>query len=309
MNKIPYLTLGGLAWLLVLATPLARGWTYQDGDVLLVFRAPNADDVEFDIGNISQFLGQSNGYSAPVTGWDLSLVTSNFGPTPFSPDSPVSVILVATTAADSWVTVGGSVTSVDDVTVSAYHSQIYGVIDAIGARPVSYNVPPTEPNAYVITTSGDQTSLASYDFIVTDGGINAAFISELGGNVPFNVEGVIPATLGFWQIQPANAYPNPEPAATYVGSFDIDANGVLIFVVGSLQPAIEGFTQQGNGGTVRFTTLANGAYSLLYTNALGGPISTWPVVSGPIAGTGGVQSLSYTNAGDTAGYYGVVRSP
>ena len=143
---------------------------------------------------------------------------------------------------------------------------------------------------------------------MTDGGINAAFISELGGNVPFNVEGVIPATLGFWQIQPANAYPNPEPAATYVGSFDIDANGVLIFVVGSCN-GNSGFHAAGQRRHGEVHDAGQRRLLAAYTNALGGAISTWPVVSGPIAGTGGVQSLSYTNAGDTAGYYGVVRSP
>jgi hypothetical protein len=35
---------------------------YQDGDVLLIFRENGFDDVEFDLGNISQFLNQPNGY-------------------------------------------------------------------------------------------------------------------------------------------------------------------------------------------------------------------------------------------------------
>jgi hypothetical protein len=41
---------------LVLAAPLARAWVYHDGDVLLIFRENGFDDIEFDLGNISQFL-------------------------------------------------------------------------------------------------------------------------------------------------------------------------------------------------------------------------------------------------------------
>jgi hypothetical protein len=46
--------------------------------VLLVFRQ-GSQNVEFDLGSVTNFLGKTNGYTTTVTGWDLSLVTSTFG--------------------------------------------------------------------------------------------------------------------------------------------------------------------------------------------------------------------------------------
>ncbi|MGA2176870.1 MAG: hypothetical protein ABSH38_17990 [Verrucomicrobiota bacterium] len=309
MKKISYLTLAGLAWLAWLATPLARAWTYQDGDVLLIFRESGFNDVEFDIGGISQFLNQSSGYTAPVTGWDLGLVTNVFG----SDLTGVSIILAATTSRtnavrSTWLTSSESVTSVGDVTASAWQSELWSIINSIGTRPVIYLVPPTNA-AYVIDPGGTYR-LASYDYIVTGGGVNGNSISEFGGNAAFNVEGIIPGTVGFWQIQPTNAI--PKPAATYVGSFSIDASGNLNFVAGAPQapqPTIVGFGRSGNVSTVSFTTVASGNYTLVYTNTLGAAIGTWPAVSGPIAGDGSTQSLTHTNSVDSAGFYGVLRSP
>jgi hypothetical protein len=310
MKKILHLTLAGLAWLAVLATPLARGGTYQDGDVLLIFREAGLDDVEFDIGTISQFLDHTSGYTAPVTGWDAALATNTFG----SDLTGVSVIVAATTSwtnagRTSWLSSSDSVTSVNDVTPSAWQSGLWSIIDSVGTRPATYNVPPASSSAYVIDPGGSYRP-ASYDYIVTAGGVNGTAISQLGGNAAFTVEEVIPGTFGFWQIQPTNAI--PKPSATFVGSFTIDTGGNLTFVAGApqtTQPEIVSVARAGSISTVSFTSVASGNYSLVYTNALGGAISTWPVVSGPIAGNGGTESLSHTNSADTAGFYGVLRSP
>jgi len=311
MKKMLHFTIAGLAWLAALATPLARAWTYSDGDVLLIFRESGSSDVEFDIGNISQFLSHSSPYAVQVTDWSLTLVNNTFGSV-----SGASVILVSTTSSaanplNTWITSSGSVTSVSDVTHTGWNS-LYAHINGIGVDPVSDNETPTGANSYVIEESGDKagghSSNASYYWIVTDDGVDGAYIADFGGNLPFDVEGVAPATLGFWQIQPSTTSPKPE--ATYIGTFDIDGNGNLYFYVGSLQPTITAVTQTGATDTVSFTTLANGSYSLVYSTDLTVPVSQWtPVGAGPVAGNGGTQSLSFTSPGDAADYFAVVRSP
>src|ERR1700722_429165 len=80
-------------FLAALAVSRAGAWTYQDTDALLIFRAANHNDVEFDLGNVSQFLNHANGYTTTVGGWSLTTVTSEFG----SDLTGVSVILLATT--------------------------------------------------------------------------------------------------------------------------------------------------------------------------------------------------------------------
>ena len=91
MKKI---ILSAFALLALLATPPARAWTYNDGDVLLVFRASGHNNIEYDLGSVSNFLGHANGYTTNVTGWDSSLITTEFG----TGLSGAKVILAATTS-------------------------------------------------------------------------------------------------------------------------------------------------------------------------------------------------------------------
>jgi hypothetical protein len=285
MKKTLQLTMAALAWLAMLATPSAKAWTYQNGDVLLIFRGTSPqDDVEFDIGSVNQFLNQANGYTASVTGWDPSLVVSTLGQV-----SNANVILAATTSSSAWLSSSANVTSVSDVTASTFLGNYYDVINAIGTRPTSDDAA-VESNAYVIQETGGvspNSSLGSYYYIVTGGGVNTAGVAQLGG-VPFLVQGAAPATLGFWQIQPTNEI--PKPAATYVGTFTIDGSGDLTFVAGPLQQASESpqihllngptFVNNGQatpvnfgsvlqnqaGQTLTFTVTNAGAESLVLTN-------------------------------------------
>ena len=228
----------------------------------------------------------------------------------------MSVIVAATTAEyaaspGAWLSSSYAVTSVSDVSHTQYAGQLYDNIDGIGTAPTLDGETTAEANAYVIAETGDtakgQSSLASYYYILTGGGVTGAYITEFGGQVPFVVEGVAPALLGFWEIQPSTA--NPKPAATYVGTFDIDANNNLYFYVGSLEPTITSITQTGGTDTVSFTTLANGSYSVVYTTDLTVPVSEWTPAGSTVEGNGSTQSVSFSNPGDTADYYAVVRSP
>jgi hypothetical protein len=311
MKRFLQLTLVGLA---LSVAPLARAGTYQDGDVLLIFREFGFNDVEFDIGNISQFLNQPIGSTVPVTGWTLATATGVFG----SDLTGVSFIVAATQAVTNsdrlaWLSSAnpGAGATISDVTPSAWQANLWSIIDSVGTRPITYQVPSSGTGwSYSIDPQGSY-KLASYDNIVTDDEVNGGSIAEFGGHAPFSVEGVIPASLGFWQIQGTNA--NPKPPAAYIGSFIVDAAGDLTFTAGQAPtptpPTILGITRAGGVSTVTFTTSPSGNYSLVYTNTLGSPISTWPVVGASVAGNGANQSLTYTNSSDSAGFYGVLVSP
>jgi hypothetical protein len=310
---------------LVLAAPLARAWVYHDGDVLLVFRENGFDDVEFDLGNISQFLNQSNGATGTVGGWDATPVLNTFGPNL----TGVSVILLATTgktnsSPSSWVSGPEPDTTAYSVSPSAWQSSLYATINALGTRPVIYAIPTassSSPGGALPSpdTNGyefDPTAayqIASYDWIVS-GGIslgnaiyaNTAYLPSLGGKSPFLVESVIPTSFDFWQIQPSTA--TPAPPDTYVGQFEIATNGTLTFVAGPPASSIVGLTRTGNVDDISYTTVIGGHYSLVSTNTLGAPVSQWPVVSGPIPGDGFNDSLTDTNS-NTTGFYQVIRSP
>jgi hypothetical protein len=304
MKRIFQLTLAGLVLSVAL---LAGAGTYQDGDVLLIFREAGFNDVEFDLGDISQFLNHANGYTTPVTGWSLAKVATVFG----SDLTGVSVIVAATQARTNlnrlaWVSSVNPGVTVNDVTASAWQGNLWSIINSLGTRPLIYQVPPFGSGwAYSIDPNGTY-KLAAYDNIVSGNGVNGSALAQFGGNTAFTVEGAIPATLGFWQIQGTNEV--PKPAAAYIGTFAVNAAGNLTFTAGPPQPEILAITRAGGVNTVTFTTVPAGSYSLVYSSTLTSPVSTWSTVSGPVSGTGDNQSLSHTIAG-SAGYYGVVHTP
>ena len=293
---------------LALAAPLtARAWAYQDGDVLLIFRQSGLDDVEFDLGNVSQFLNVPYGQTLPVTGWDLSLVTSTFG----SDLTGVSVVLLATTSRvdpnlAAWVTSGDPTAVALDVTGSSWQGNFWSIINSVGTRPSTYQVPAAGASSYAIDPSGTY-ALASYDQIVSGNGQNAGAIPQLGGHAAFRVEQAIPGSLTLWQIQPSTSL--PKPPATLLGTFAITAAGQLTFTAGAPPPSVLSIVRDsGNVNTVSFSTAVGGNYWLAYTNTLGAPVSTWPLVSGPVVGDGNNNSLTHATT-DANGFYRVVRAP
>ncbi|HSY43882.1 MAG TPA: hypothetical protein VK811_08210, partial [Candidatus Acidoferrum sp.] len=65
MKKI---LLPAVALLALLAAPLARAWSYNDGDLLLIFRDQGGNyNVEYDLGSVNSLLGQTNGYTTTIT--------------------------------------------------------------------------------------------------------------------------------------------------------------------------------------------------------------------------------------------------
>ncbi len=301
-----YLT--AIAAAVLLATPLARAWNYTDGDSLLIFRKNNFNTIEFNLGNVSQFTNVPAGTTIPVTGWSSSLVTGTYG----SDLTGVSVIVLATqspygSTKASWVSgqvAGGTVN--EPLTTSAWQSKYWSTINSVGIKPIQNTATPTPPNAYSIDPSSASTQGASYDYIVTGNGTRTSQIVFLGGNAAFNVEGLVPSSFAFWQVAPG-------PNATYTGTFNITADGVLTYTAGPYAvvtpPTIVGVTRAADVSTVSFSTANGGSYYLTFANTLTGSSTNWPVVSGPVTGNGGNQSLTHTNSADSAGFYRVYRTP
>jgi hypothetical protein len=331
MKKLFQLSLAVLT--LLTAWP-ARAWTYNEGDVLLIFResaipstypSPN-NDVEFDIGSVTNFLGKTNGYTRTVTGWALSQVQAVYG----SDLTGVSVILIAATSPTNasptayfsaalpqsfWLNGVEPYKTAYNVSPSVWQG-FWTKINSIGTRPALYLPAAQQTAAYSFSPS----SILSYDAIVSSGvkgvsGLPLAagsqqtvyqdWLPQFGGSAPFTVEGVAPGSFGFLAVAPSTAA--DKPLDSYIGTFTIDNLGNLTFTAGPPTPVVTGITRAGNVNTVSFTTGLSGNYSLAYTNKLGGP-TNWPVVGGSLVGDGNTNSLNYTSA-DTAGFFKVVRTP
>jgi hypothetical protein len=305
MKKIFLFTIALLA---LEAAPLARAWSYSDGDLLLIFRESSHNDVEFDLGNINNLnlLGQTNGYTTTITGWNTGLVTSQFG----SDLTGVSIILAAATSQanptpTAWISSADPNPHAYNPGPAAWTSALHGTISAIGNRPVlPYEVPaaPVTPtNAYSINpSSGAQYQLASYDYVVVSGG--SGNVATWGGNSPFAtipVQQTIPGTFDFWAIGNSSGAPDQ-----LIGTFTITTNGTLTFVAGPQPPSLYSVNRSGNVSTVQFTTYVGRQYSIAYTNQLAAP-GTWQVDPNSITGDGKIDTLNHTNSSQNIEFYRV----
>ena len=264
-----------LAVAALLSAPPAWAWIYNDGDVLLVFRK-SGQDIEYDLGSVTNFLGKANGYTNNVTGWDPTQLTGAVGSF-----IGAKVVLLATGPTNYLSSPEPNTTAYN---IDAQEADtLHGVISAIGTTPLyPLAIPSNSPNAYVIDTGGDFKA-SSYDSVVSGGQFNG--IAQLGGNAPFTVEQALPASLDFWQIQSSSVYPNPPPDKL-IGFFNVATNGVITFVAGPRQSKITSVSRSGNVSAVQFTTTIGTIYAVAYTNNLGGAASTWPVDATTLIGDG-----------------------
>jgi hypothetical protein len=298
------LILSSIALLALLSAPLARAWSYSDGDLLLIFSGSSDDntyDVEYDLGSVSNLLGHTNGYTTTITGWNSSLVTGQFG----ANLTGVNVILAAATPVTN-ATPTAWVSSVDPDR-SAYNvgpgalTTVHGAVSAVGNRPLNFEVPPaagTPTNAYLINASALPYQEAAYDYIVTGGKSGSA--SVWNGNAPFSnvsVEQAIPGSFDLWQV--GNNYGSPDHL---VGIFTITSSGVLTFTAGPPHPNITAVSHSGTVSTLQFTTEVGNPYSVSYTNRLGGS-GTWPVDPNTLTGDGYIDTLYHTNNNPGVEFY------
>jgi hypothetical protein len=295
MKKIILLTSILLA---LLATPRAWAWSYSDGDLLLVFRG-GLYDIEYDLGSVSNLLGQTNGYTTTITNWNPSVVTGLFGPNL----AGVNVVLLAVTSSTNasptaWLSGAEPDTTAYNPASGAWSSSLYSIIDAVGNKPISpfyvtaAAVTPT--NAYAIQIGGVDAG-ATYDYIVSGGTFQG--IPTLGGHTPFTVQQTIPGSFDFWGIGDASGSPDQ-----LIGTFTITTSGALTFVAGPRSSTITEVNHSGNVSSVQFTTTVGNHYSVGYTNRLS-KAAAWPVDVNTLVGDGRIDTINHTNNNQNAEFY------
>jgi len=287
----------------VLAAGLSQtlsAFTYTNTDLLLVFRKDTFNDVEFNLGSVSNFLGRANGTVITVNNWNFGLVKTNFN------NSFLNVKFLLAAVTDStdplrraWLTDATSTDIPTDQSNSRL-TQIYSKIAQAGAEAAAATFTNTSSQVY-ITNSSDSTS---FTYIASGGGQLDA--STLGGASPFPIEIENPATNRFVEIKASSL--TPKPAATIVGTFSMTSAGVLTFTAGpplaALTPShIVSIGRDTGLNSVTFTTVSGNNYRLRYSTLLGG---AWTTLPGSVAGDGSNKTLTDTTA-DTQRFY-VVES-
>ena len=292
-----------LAALLLAAgfTPHVRAFTYKEGDLLLVFRKATFNDVEFNLGSVSNYLNQPAGTLLTVTNFRLAAVNAAYN----NNLSGVNVALVAvTSAADAsrraWVTDTDASSPRQDIAGSKFNL-IRSKVEGVGQAAVNYTVgSPT--NEFVINPS----DAASYTYLASNGGATPDQIPSLSGAVPFTIDNTIPSTLRFFELKVSTATPKPD--AVQVGNFSMALNGVLTFSVGAAVSGPSITAQPTNvtvfaGGPVSFNVSANGApltYQWYFNNSVigGATASSYSLTAHPV-NVGNYQVI-ISNAGGSA---------
>ncbi len=300
--------LPGVAGLALFAAPFANAFTYSDGDVLLIFRSDGLHNVEFDLGNISQFLGHPDGYTNVVANWDSNVVTSNYS---LIGGGAQFAVLATTSSSDpnrtAWVSDSQPLTAVNDLAPSQWITGIYTPINATGVGAQN------DPNAPSGANYDDVASAApsAFDYIAANRGQTPGAIPYLGGSsgIGFKVTGVTPTTVLFYAIHPSSS--PIKPPSTLIGSFSLSADGILVFRSGPLLDTTQITSVSSGGGTVpvTFNTQPAVKYRLRYSTDLSESVANWTILPPTAAGDGSPRTLFDTSATNAARFYVVESYP
>jgi hypothetical protein len=286
---------------------IASALNYSPTDVLLVFREQGfPNDVLFDLGSVSNYLGHPLGTPIPVS-YDSTLVADNFGGSLSGVDFALeAAVSQQSSVGNVWLTDQNLSSPPPDMGLGSF-GQLRSKIESIGTLATiltssngtpSFVDPITDRNSYDFVASGG--------VVVTPTPLTYLSVPTMGGGAPCVVETVNPTTLAFYQVAVNNS--TPKPPAALVGAVTLDALGNLYFTAGELPPlphsTATGITADriGQTSTVSFSTTAGVNYQLLYSTDLSSGIWT-PVSGATTSGDGTIQSLSDFNATDAARFY------
>ena len=279
------------------AAPFAAAVNYTNSDLFLIFRKDGFNDVEFDLGPVSNFLGLSTG-SPKAVDFDAALVKANFN------DSlaDVKFLLVAASGLDAgrprlWLSDVSASSVPSDFTLSKF-TQVRSKVSAMGQQASVL----TGSNALPAVIATSQPG--SFTYIASDANLTPA--ASLGGLTGFSVEAPLPATLRLFEFQMSAT--TPRPPAVLIGSFTMDSVGTLTFTAGDSSvlaaPTLSGITRRGEIASISFATVTGLKYELRYATSATGSFTS---IGNVLTGDGGVQTLSDTSS-DPVRFYKVQAS-
>jgi hypothetical protein len=302
---------GGFA--LFIGTTHAAPFLYAPGDLVLAFRQiGNASDYVVNIGKATNFSALPSGTTLPIANLSVAQLNSAFPSVnglqwsvatanrpPLVPGFALQTIWITAPRLDAnaqsapWLRKGQFV-----------QGTAAGQIDAIGVNAASASssqtAGPDNTATGVVIPVSSQFALAP---VIGDSG---NLVGTFQGNVEsltaedFDGDSANVSRSDLYELIPGtSAGGTLNTAGRYLGYFELKPDGSLAFHTGSTPPPAPNITAIGrtnNITTVSFSTVSTANYRLRAVNTLGSPVSSWPVVSGPVSGTGAILSLQDTNA-------------
>jgi hypothetical protein len=278
--------------------------SYAVGDVLLCFRkSGGANGLVVDAGPISTFTNATHNQRIPITqytGGQLAAALSATNGVSWSAftwfdDSVNPNWAVCMTRARTLLN-----TQTSPWLAASASSQQYLITTELATIPlgandnfsiVLYNANSTstaviEPDSSTGNTSGNYPDGQSYHSALDPLGGGDNNFGGFAGNPEntttnnFTTAGTV-ARSDFYWIPPAGS-----GAVKYLGYFELNTNGAMTYVAyPTAIPTLKAISRSGNIATLTYKSGVYGTYTLLGTNKISAPVSTWPV-----AGTGTLSS-------------------
>lgn len=297
-------------------------FVYGDRDLVLCFRKDNADGfgstalsvIEVDIGAASNYYGAAIGSVTTVSQYSASLLnnTSIFdsindmswsvsGCVPYAGDGgdqsiPVDTLWVTSprpgpqAVAAPWVANGANTQAqtANEIGSIQFNAGQFSSTEAGG---------PTNTGTAIVIPVGNTPDFSCNAYLGAAGDFKGRFIGPVETTTPpnFTAGGSLPSRADFYQIEPSTG--GTHPAGTYLGYFELENNGSMVFYRLAGPPPAITVTVSGATSTISFPSATGATYTLYYTNAAGllSPISTWTKTTPNVTGDGTVKSFQVTS--------------
>ncbi len=298
---------------------------YSTGDLVLTFRKTGLDlvgttaasELEVDVGQASSYYGATPGAVIPVTQYTAALLKGSFdnlndmswsvgGCVPAVGGYTDSTVPVKTL----WATSPWSVPSQPGTVYLRHSATAQGdtaakmttiLTDASYYSSLSANASFCTASTALVSEGSGQTAGVSLGQL---GNYAGTFNGYVENTTPptFSTDG-LPSKADLYQLFPDTTA--TQPAGTYLGYFQFNPDGSMVFYRLAAPPPVITVTVSGASSTISFPTATGATYTLWSTNAAGllSPVSTWTkYTTTNIQGNGAVQSFVVPKAGANTFY-------
>ncbi|MGA3284022.1 MAG: hypothetical protein ABSD57_06155 [Verrucomicrobiota bacterium] len=292
--------------------------SYAVGDVLVCFRNGGANDLVVDAGPISTFTNATHNQRISInqyTGAQLAYVSTNAV-------SWSAFTWFDTSVSPNWTLFVTKARTSLNVQTSPWQDKSSGSQFYPAGRMATIPPGAADEAAYIpsgaLSTLNTATAVLEADISAGNSdykngqSYRDALLGSYGGyfNGTFqgNPENTTPASFttsgkvvrsDFYQLMPTSGY----GLGKFLGYFEFSTNGTMTYVAyPTAVPVINSISRVGNTTTIGYTTGTYGTYTLLGTNNVAAPISTWPAVSTLVNGDTSVHIATDTTT-DTNRFY------
>jgi len=312
-------------------------FTYGDRDLILCFRQDltlpaQTQDLEVDIGPATNYYGAAIGSVIQVNNsstYSTSLLNSTFasldtlswsvsgcvpnagdsGDPAYPPDSlwVTSPRLAQQVLGTAWVEYGANPQAAvaNEIGAIQFNAGQYSSSLAEGAANTGTAIVVPVGSFSCDSFLGEVESLPQGGS-VANGNFDGKFQGNVENTTPVDFTTnpySQPSRSDFYALKPAPSRTNP--TGTYLGYFELETNGSMVFYRLATPPPAIGVALSGTTSTISFPTAIGATYTLWSTNAAGvlSPVHTWTKGSS-LSGNGGVMSFQVTTT-NANGFYSV----